>query len=130
MRFILSSSSAVLALFLICGCAARHQQPFPAPQATINRSVDSGSALTGPTTRPVKTQSTEQALIASIDLVALDSVPEILNPVAGDVRLITRTRGEGAIQSNGELTQPLRWAIGDASAAQIKGRSAAMSHDA
>ncbi len=129
MRFNLLSVSVVLALVLFCGCASRRPQPLQAPLATIDRSTFSGSALSGPTTKPVNAQASDQALIASVDLVALDNVPAILNPIASDVRLIASTRGEDVIQSNGELTQPLRWSVGDTSVPQIKGRSAAMSHD-
>lgn len=129
MRFNLLSVSVVLAFIVLGGCASRHPQPLQPPLATIDRSTFSGSALSGPTTLPVNAQTSDQALIASVDLAALDNVPAILNPIASDVRLIASTRGEDVIQSNGELTQPLRWSVGDAGAPQIKGRSAAMSHD-
>jgi hypothetical protein len=94
----------------LVGCASK-RAPLPAPLATVDRSIYSGTVLSGPTTRPVAAHAPTDILIVSVELVALDDVPAILNPVAPDVRLIITTAGTSALQPRSQLTHGVRWQV-------------------
>jgi hypothetical protein len=103
----------VVALLTLAGCATR-APILPPPQANFQESLFSGSALTGPTTRPVQADRADQAFIASVRLLGLDrAAASGLEPLEPDVRLIVSPSPEGALESHGELTRRIRWASGD-----------------
>jgi hypothetical protein len=129
MRANLATLSIVLGASMLYGCAAR-QKPLAAPPVSLERSIYSGSVLSGPTTRPVELRNPNEALIASIRLIALDQVPLILSPIAPDVRLIITTQGKSAIQPTGKLTRDLRWASGEEVTPPPKVRATTFSDDA
>lgn len=127
MRCARSFISFVLVLSGVVGCASK-RAPLPPPLATMDRSIYSGSALSGPTTRPVSATTAGQTLIISFELRALDASPAILNPIGPDVRLIVSSRSDGAIQPRARLTRDVRWQSG-AQVPATKARAVSMLSD-
>jgi hypothetical protein len=103
------------ALGATAGCAARKPPPpFVPPGAAVELSHFSGSALSGPTTKPVSdAAAADQAWAVDVSFVALERMPRAaLEPLGARARLIVATRGGQPVLPSAKLTADARCAIG------------------
>lgn len=101
--------SCLCGLVSLVGCKLGQKEPvvFEAPPAALQLNHFSGSALSGPTTRPISLSG--DALSVSIEMLALEQVPAGTGrPLAAEARWLLATRGEQPVLPSGKLSQSAR----------------------
>jgi len=102
------------AMAILAGCAGpKPPPPLLAPAATVvSVSHFLGTPLSGASSRVPQTVRPEAALGVDVAFVALERLPEGIDPIGARARLILATHGDNPVRSTGHITRDAVYAVG------------------